>query len=162
MNKSKFYTREAFTQIEFAEKSWFEFIRAEKQEVVKEIFLHLQHFLSHAAIVDKILDPKEGSNRSKILKENLDLTGINLKLFRKLRNHLEHFDDRLDKWVENYEGEPFYDMNLVTGTKGFPEKVFLRALDLHIYKFHGKSYDLDELHKILLEIKKRLSLQSHG
>jgi hypothetical protein len=157
MDKWQIYTREAYKQIELAERSWSAFIDAEKREVVIEIFLHLQHFLSHTAMVDKILDPKEGSDRSKILKGHIDLTDIDLKLFRRLRNHLEHFDERLDKWVSNYDGHPFFDMNLVTGTQGFPEKAFLRALDSHIYKFHGESYDLDQLHSNLLEIKQRLS-----
>lgn len=129
MNKWQIYISEASTQIEFAEHSWSAFIDAEKREVVEEIFFHLQHFLSHAAMVDKILDPREGSKRSQILKGHIDLTDIDLKIFRRLRNHLEHFDERLGKWVSDYDGHPFFDMNLTTGTKGFPEKAFLRALD---------------------------------
>ena len=156
MKKWKIYTREASTQIEFAEHSWLGFIDAEERGVVMEIFLHLQHFLSHAVMVDKILDPACDSKRSQILKDHVNLTGIDLKIFRRLRNHLEHFDERLDKWVSKYDGYPFFDMNLVTGTKGFPDKAFLRALDSHTYKFHGESYDLDELHEILLEIKQKL------
>ena len=156
MEKWEFYSREALTQIEFAEQAWSEFISAEKSEVVIEIFLHLQHFLSHAAMVDKLLDPKKGSEREKLFKGHIDLTGVDLKPFRRLRNHLEHFDERLDKWVSKYEGYPIFDMNLVTGTKGFPKKAFLRALDSHTYKFHGESYDLDSLHNTLLLIKQRL------
>ncbi len=156
MNKWQIYTCEASIQIEFAEQSWSAFIDAEEREAVKEIFLHLQHFLSHAAMVDKILDPKAASERGQILKGHVDLKDLDLKIFRRLRNHLEHFDERLDKWVSNYDGYPFFDMNLVTGTKGFPEKAFLRALDSHTYKFHGESYDLNQLHATLLEIKQRL------
>ncbi len=157
MKKWQIYTGEACTQIEFAEHSWSAFIDAEKREVVIEIFLHLQHFLSHAAMVDKILDPKAGSERENILKDHVDLTDIDLKIFRRLRNHLEHFDERLDKWVSNYDSYPFFDMNLVAGTKGFPEKEFLRALDSRTYKFHGESYDLNQLYETLTVIKQRLS-----
>jgi hypothetical protein len=32
---------------------------------------------------------------------------IDLKSFRKLRNHFEHFDERLDVWVADYNGHPF-------------------------------------------------------
>jgi hypothetical protein len=156
MDKWKFYSREAITQIEFAEQAWAAFIEAEKGEVIKQIFLHLQHFLSHTAMVDKLLDAKNQSKRAKILEGHVDLSGIDLKPFRRLRNHLEHFDERLDEWVSAYEGYPFFDMNLVTGAKGFPEKAFLRALDAHTYKFHGESYDLDGLHETLLSIKQRL------
>ncbi len=144
-------------QIEFAGHSWSAFLDAERYGRKKEIFLHLQHYLSHAAMVDKLLDTKEGSKRSQILNDHIDLSDIDLKIFRWLRNHLEQFDERLDKWVANYNGHTFFDLNLVTGTKGFPDKSFLRALDSHIYRFHGESYDLNLLHKALLEIKQRLS-----
>ena len=156
MEKWQVYTREARTQLDFAERSWIAFINAESRGGVINVFLHLQHFLSHAAIVDKILDPKPGSDRYKILSNHIDLTGLDLKPFRRLRNHLEHFDERLDKWVSEFHGNTFFDMNLVTGTKGFPKKAFLRALDAHIFKFHGEDYDLDQLHDTLAAIGSKL------
>jgi hypothetical protein len=70
-----------------------------------------------------------------------------------MRNHLEHFDERLDEWVKNYEGHAFFDMNLITGAKGFPEKAFLRALDGDIFKFYGESYDLNELYQQVIKMK---------
>ena len=99
---------------------------------------------------------KKGSERERILLNHVDLSGIDLKPFRRLRNHLEHFDERLDNWVSQYDGNPFFDMNLVTGAKGFPKKAFLRALDARTYKFHGEDFDLDQLHNILLAIEQRL------
>ncbi len=157
MEKWQFYTQETRTQIDFAKSSWVEFLESERQSnSVFDIFLHLQHFLTHAAIVDKILDPIKGSERDQILAGYIDLSGVDLKPFRRLRNHLEHFDERLDKWVSEYDGYPFFDMNLVTGTKGFPEKAYLRALDGHIYKFHGENYDLDRLYASLIVISERL------
>lgn len=108
----------------------------------------------HAANVDKILNPKPPNPRIQVLRKCIDLTGIDLKALRRLRNHLEHFDERLDEWIANYEGKPFFDMNLVDGTRGFPEKVFLRAMDRDIFKFYGESYDLAELFAQLLEIEK--------
>lgn len=156
MDKWRFYTREAHVQIEYAKYAWAAFENSEKRQCVEETFLHLQHFLSHAAIVDKTLDPRKGSEREKILLNHVDLSGIDLKPFRRLRNHLEHFDERLDHWVSKYDGSPFFDMNLVTGAKGFPNKVFLRALDAHIYKFYGEDFDLDQLHNTLLVIEQRL------
>lgn len=156
MEKWKIYSREAKTQIDFAILSWDAFIVAEKQEQLMEIFLHLQHFLSHAATVDKILNPKNNLDREKILSGHINLSDIDLKPFRKLRNHLEHFDERLDKWVAEFHGHPFFDMNLITETKGFPQSAFLRALDAHIYKFHGENYNLDQLYESLLYIRQKL------
>lgn len=156
MNKWQFYTQEAQSQIEYAKYAWAMFENAEKRGCVEEIFLHLQHFLSHTANIDKTLDPKKGSEREQILRGHVDLSGIDLKPFRRLRNHLEHFDERLDFWVSKYDGSPFFDMNLVAGAKGFPNKAFLRALDVRTYKFHGEDFDLDQLHNILLAIENRL------
>ena len=137
--------------------SWATFVELERREdTALEIFLHLQHFLTHAAIVDKILDPVKDSVRYRVLTGFIDLSSIDLKPFRRLRNHLEHFDERLDRWVSEYDGNPFFDMNLVTGTKGFPKKAYLRALDRHTYKFHGEDYDLDKLYAALVAISERL------
>lgn len=110
MEKSKVYYREAYTQIDFAKISWLAFKDAEEKANVMDIFMHLQHFLSHAAMVDKVLGAKD----------SLNFSDVDLKPFRKLRNHLEHFDERLGNWLEKYEGHTFLDMNIVTGTKGFP------------------------------------------
>ena len=157
MDKWKVYIIEAQTQIEFAKSSWARFLESERHgDTVLDIFLHLHHFLIHAASVDKILEPAQDSVRYRILAGHVDLSSIDLKPFRKLRNHLEHFDDRLDRWVSEYNGEPFFDMNLVTGTKGFPKKAYLRALDGHTYKFHGEDYDLDKLYAALVVISERL------
>ncbi len=157
MDTWEIYVQEARTQIDFAERSWVAFLDAEKRSSVEEIFLSLQHFLGHAAIVHRILCPRESSKREQVLSSRLDLCGIDIEPFRKLRNHLEHFDERLDKWVAKYQGEPFFDMNIVTETRGFPKVAFLRALDGHIYKFHGEDYDLEQLHRALLTIRQRLS-----
>lgn len=156
MEKWEIYSREANTQIEFAIRSWVAFLEAEKREEVIEIFLHLQHFLSHAAIVDKILSPSRSTEREKILSRHVNYDGIDLKPFRKLRNHLEHFDERLDQWVSGFHGQTFFDMNVITGADGFPQKAFLRVLDAHIFKFHGEDYNLDQLYESLLAIQQRL------
>lgn len=86
-----------------------------------------------------------------------DLSGVDFKPFRRLRNHLEHFDGRLDRWVRDFEGHAFFDMNIITGAKGFPEKAFLRALDGDTFKFHGESYNMNELYSSVVEIDRRLT-----
>ena len=100
MDKWQIYIQEALTQIQFAKSSWVAFLELEgRKGKVLDVFLHLQHFLTHAAIVDKILDPKKDSERYRVMSGHVDLSRIDLKPFRRLRNHLEHFDERLDKWV---------------------------------------------------------------
>lgn len=108
-------------------------------------------------MIDKILNPESTSKRYLALSEKVNLSELDLKPFRKLRNHLEHFDERLDTWVSSYEGAPFFDMNIVTGTKGFPQQAFLRALDEHTFKFYGENYNLDTLYQTLLKIEAKLN-----
>ena len=77
--------------------------------------------------------------------------------FRRLRNHLEHFDERLDRWLREFDGHAFFDMNIMTGAKGFPERAFLRALDGEVFRFLGEDYNMTELYHTVLEIDRRLT-----
>ena len=158
IDKWEIYAQEARTQLQFAKHSWSAFSKAESQTEVDVgiIFFHLQHFLNHAALIYKVLDPQPDSMRSAILAGNIDLSGLNLKPFRRLRNHLEHFDERLDDWVRQFHGHAFFDMNLITGAKGFPTRTSLRALDGHTFMFQGEEYDIDELYSTLVAIEKQL------
>lgn len=88
MNKWDIYLQEAKTQAEFAKKSYLAFRQAEKESLVFDVFFHLHHFLVHATNIDRILDSKLGSERHTILAGHLDLSGIDPKPFRRLRNPL--------------------------------------------------------------------------
>ncbi len=162
MDKSRIYIQEALTQLEFAQQCFRGFETALEKKNVPGVFFNLHHFIVHVANVDKLLDPKPGSARSSILSAHVDLTGIDLKPFRRLRNHLEHFDERLDKWVADYDGQAFFDMNIVTGAKGFPSKAFLRALDGDVFKFHGEDYPLTPLREAVAELYVRLGPRRAG
>lgn len=157
MKKWQIYIREAKTQAEFARRCYESFQEAERVSAVPDVFFHLHHFLVHASNLDRILDAKSGTDRHTILAGHIDLSDIDLKPFRRLRNHLEHFDERLDRWVREFDGHAFFDMNIMTGAKGFPEKAFLRALDGEAFRFHGEDYNMTELYKTVLEIDRRLT-----
>lgn len=157
MDTSGFYIQEALTQLIFAKKSYVAFEQAEMADDVLGIFFNLHHFLMHIANVDKLLNPKPDTERQRLLANRLNLSNIDLKSFRKLRNHLEHLDERLDMWVAEYDGHAFFDMNIVTGTKGFPKKAFLRALDGKTFLFHGEAYPLEPLCRTIEELQARLN-----
>lgn len=159
MDKRDIYLQEARTQAQFAKRAFAAFHDAERASSVVDVFYHLHHFLVHSTNIDRILTTSVGTDRHSILAGVVDFSGIDLKQFRRLRNHLEHFDERLDRWVRDFDGHAFFDMNVVTGAKGFPEKAFLRALDGDIFKFHGESYDMSELYySVVEEIDRRLTL----
>jgi hypothetical protein len=157
MEKWRVYVREALTQTEFARRCFAEFKRVQASDDVASVFFNLHHFIVHVANLDKLLDPKPGSERVSLLAGHIDLSDLDLKTFRRLRNHLEHFDERLDMWVAKYDGNAFLDMNIITGAKGFPTKTFLRALDGDIFKFHGEDYPLRKLRDAVETQHSRLS-----
>lgn len=142
MEKGRFYIQEALCQLDFAEQSYASFLKALETNNVRSVFYHLHHFIVHVSNIDKLVDAKEGSERAKILNGQIDLTGIDLKPIRRLRNHLEHFDERLDNWVTKHYGDAFFDMNIATGAKGFPWEISLRGLDGETYKFYGEDFAL--------------------
>jgi hypothetical protein len=64
--------------------------------------------------------------------------------------------------VREFDGQAFFDMNIMTGAKGFPEKAFLRALDGETFKFMGEDYNMTNLYHTVLEINRRLTKVSVG
>jgi hypothetical protein len=162
VEKEHFYFREAICQLEYAKRSYFEYEQAKLADDTFSVFYHLHHFIVHVVNVDKLFTVKLGTIREAILKEFIDVLALDLKPIRKLRNHIEHFDERLDAWIQNHDGSTFFDNNIVTGAKGFPEKVFLRALDGDVYKFYGESFPLvpifeaiDKLHCQLIKLENK-------
>jgi len=151
MKKIDIYIGEIESQIQFSLLSYKNFEKSYAEKNIQETFMHIHHFLIHISNIDKILDVRKNSFRENILGEKI--TRADLKPFRRIRNHLEHFDERLDKWIKEYDEHPFFDMNFIQGTKGFPKKAFLRALDEKIMKFQGEDYDLESLNKLLLEVE---------
>jgi hypothetical protein len=157
MDKWRIYLQEARTQIRFALRSYSEFELARDAGDVETVFYSLHHFIVHVANVDRILDVKPGSERATIFAGRIDLQGLNMKIARKLRNHLEHFDERLDRWISMYYGHAFFDMNITTGSTGFPYHAALRALDGDTVRFFGEAYLLPDVIKGIGELDVRLA-----
>ncbi len=151
MKKIDVYIDEIEAQIQFSLLSYKNFEKSYAENNTQETFMHIHHFLIHISNIDKILDVRKNQFREDILGKKI--TSADLKPFRRIRNHLEHFDKRLDKWIKEYDGHTFFDMNFIKGAKGFPKKAFLRALDGKIMKFQGEDYDLEPLNKLLLEVE---------
>ncbi len=90
-----------------------------------EVFRGIHSFLTHASNISKILwptPPKKGSSetktqyeqrkqttiqRGKELRQELGLPEKHILTNRRLRNHLEHFDERIDDWAEHSENKNF-------------------------------------------------------
>ncbi|MDO8962469.1 MAG: hypothetical protein Q8R74_12145 [Methylophilus sp.] len=156
MDSWRIYLQEALSQLDFAKRSYTEFEQALSENDTISVFYRLHHFIVHVANLDKLLDTDINSTRNKLINGRIDLSNIDLKSIRRLRNHLEHFDERLDKWVSKHDGSAFFDMNVVTNASGFPKNIFLRALDGYTFKFYGEDYQLVEIHESLIVLEAKL------
>jgi len=114
MDKTQIYLGEIQTQITFAKRAFEEYLRALAASDVSSVFYHAHHFLIHATNIDKLINVDASSFRGQYLASLFSGNSIDVKQFRRLRNHLEHFDERLDMWVKNLSGHAFFDMNIIT------------------------------------------------
>jgi hypothetical protein len=89
--------REIWTQAHFAEIS-FGNINTKGALGVDLVFSSIHSFLSHCAMISKMIKPefKDKEIIGKIL--SIDINSIIHN--KDPRNHLEHYDDRLQKWIK--------------------------------------------------------------
>lgn len=71
----------------------------------RDVWFALVSFLTHTAMISKFLDPiKESAKERGIkLRAHLGVQGDSAILPRTARDNLEHFDERIDGWVERNE-----------------------------------------------------------
>ncbi len=120
--------------------------------------INVQAMLTHAAAVSRLLKPGGGPRRNERVRraaevgELLDLEdGVPAVLSRTLRDHLEHYDERLLRWSELPGADPMY----VWPSRGLGSGATMAGhpLDLsrtyqtnaHQYVFWGEVYDLSAL-----------------
>ena len=103
--------------------------------------------LSHAAMISKILLPDTSNNkhvrieRSRKIKETLNVKDQSVLLSRTVRNNVEHLDERLDAWIEQgtnrllehtFENRSGYDFLNKNGGRWFVKRVYLVAEDVFL------------------------------
>jgi hypothetical protein len=73
----------------------------------REVWSAIQSFLTHAAVVSKILDPIKPDatkrERSEALRGHLGVSEDSALLPRDARDNLEHIDERIDRWAKSGE-----------------------------------------------------------
>ncbi|NJE47332.1 hypothetical protein E3E35_07955 [Thermococcus sp. GR7] len=170
----RMYIYELHLQARFAQYAYNQMIRslcgllnlspqddsALKETLRLEVFYNAHSFLTHVANISKILAPDKGRKRKEILEE-LGLLEKELEIHkaRRLRNHLEHYDERLEKWFGESKAHNYADMNIMprSAIVGIDPKDFLRNLDpetLH-FMFQAEDYDLQKLKAEVDLIKER-------
>lgn len=129
---------------------------------VKEIFREIHHFAIHVANIGKLtekLTEPENSIKTHLLSQIINTTSFDLKNIKDLRNHLEHYEERLEAWHYLYCGNPILDMNIIgSNTKGVDFEKCLRVLNIDedIYYLLGERFDLKNLQGKVNTINKSL------
>lgn len=169
------YLFEFENQLHFAKVCYADYLRSRHYgDPNKYVFMHAHHFLTHCANIAKLIFPeprKKDSGELKLIKKARSevfskIFGKSqkqkLKEFVKLRNDLEHFDERIDAWILSSERHNFVDMNIGDRSPlsivGVDTRDFFRNLEGNILTFAGRKYDLDELYNIILSLEKALMI----
>lgn len=91
--------REIWTQAHFAEIA-FRNIDPKARKSTDAVFSSIHSFLSHCANVSKMLLACDEENPKKTIGDILGVLKSSDVHNRKFRNHLEHYDERLKKWIK--------------------------------------------------------------
>ncbi|MDP3445205.1 MAG: hypothetical protein Q8T08_20280, partial [Ignavibacteria bacterium] len=95
--------REIWTQCNFAEISYAN-IDKKSANRIDMTFSSIHSFLSHCTMVSKLLNGKDIRHDKELLiikniGQILNINDNSLIHKRKFRNHLEHYDERLESWI---------------------------------------------------------------
>ena len=135
-----------------------------------EVFRALHSFLTHCANISRLLFPGQQKNnhaqcRGMMLCDALDVDENSPIADRSLRNHLEHYDERLDRWARSASKSAtvsFATDNIHPKGMGAnvpPESTFRTYLtDSREFFFVGHTYELvplaSEVRRILEAVQK--------
>ncbi|MBY0361744.1 MAG: hypothetical protein K2X45_07540 [Phreatobacter sp.] len=133
--------------------------------VASLVFFNIENFLNHTAKMSLILWP--AASKSKARGERIRLLiGIEethpLKN-REARNHLQHFDERIDDWVRTDERLGYIDGNIGSRDQIFygdsPAPV-LRHFDpiTGIFTFRSSEYDIRAIAQAVHDVKRKLDM----
>lgn len=129
------------------------------------VWYSVQAFLISIGNISKLLWPgnKKSLDRGKQLRKLLCIDNQSVLRSRKFRNHFEHFDERLEHWIDSTDHKFFIDKNIsnkdiLNGNQAFDVKHSLRHLitDDMILKFNGENYELKPVADSIIELYKEV------
>lgn len=142
------FRREVARQARFALMSFSDLEKALERNEVDRIWCAVQGFLVGAANVSKLLwgSGRSKSNGRKALRQSLGVPDESPLASRTMRNHFEHFDERLESWAKSSKTKNIIDSNIMSGRaiSGFDSCAYLRNLDPKKWKltFINETHDL--------------------
>jgi hypothetical protein len=93
--------REISTQANFAEISY-SHIDPKAVNGNDAVFSSVHSFLSHCAMISKMLNANDSRNPLKSIGSILGILDSSIIHQRRFRNHLEHFDERMQRWIGKF------------------------------------------------------------
>ena len=133
---------------------------------VNLIWYSIQNFLVAIANISKILWPiPKYKGRGEELRKKLKISENSLIKSRKFRNHFEHFDERLEKWLKTTKHYNYVDSNIgdIKLIKGIDVEDIHRNFNPNTMEliFRGEKYDLQAVKKEVEKIYKNLDLEKY-
>lgn len=130
-----------------------------------EVWCSIQSILVAAANVSKILWPhKKHEVRGAHLRKQLCVDDNNILSDRTLRNHFEHYDDRIENWFKAYPSAFYRDLKVGSLKSPFGDDPRLTANQHRAYNpltqtvtFRGESIDLSKVMNALEELLAKCS-----
>jgi hypothetical protein len=138
-------------------------------ELTARFFYEISHFLQHAASISKLLwspgNAPAAVGRSEYLRLNLLIDQEHDVKSRKLRNHFEHFDERLDIWANLQNGANFIDMNIGDYPHDKNGEVKQQDILRHynpegkVFTFQGDVFNIGELSEGIEQIERKINVR---
>jgi hypothetical protein len=124
-----------------------------------EVWCSIQSILTAARIVSMILWPSRKSSkaRGEALRALLGIDDKNLLSDRTFRNHFEHYDERIEDWLESNRSAVYMDASIDPFNSTWGPNPVNRHRGYNpltqVLTFRGKSMDLAALLKALEEMR---------
>ena len=148
--------REIWTQAHFAEIAY-KNIDPKAVKGTDAVFSSIHSFLSHCANISKMLNADDGDSPTRTIGDILKISKYSDIHNRKFRNHLEHYDERLKKWIKE-KG-----INANIGTYNIGPKSAVQGIDIifvshydptdSTFTFVNEDFDLGALYDEVVKIK---------
>lgn len=148
--------REIWTQAHFAELAY-QNIDPKAVRATDAVFSSIHSFLSHCAMVSKMLAADDGETPPKSIGDILGITDSSSIHNRKFRNNLEHYDERLKRWIAKYAAGAnvgTYNIGPKSAIK-IPNMIYVSHYDPanNTFTFVNEDFDLGVLYQEVQKIK---------
>lgn len=138
----------------------------------REVFRHMRNIISQAASVSRIFWPprafdkdlhKISQKRGEYLRQVLNIDDSHPTKNRTLRDHFEHYDERLAQWSEESQNKGIVVMLLgkreIVQGSGINDKDIIHHFDpgTNIYAFRGEQFDMQEIISGIFDINEKIT-----